>query len=160
MGATRSDTSDSSASAPKWWVAPMVLLFILPLALRLAPVDHGLPRNYVPDTHAVRAALGMVRDKDPVPEVGQYSTYPNLLPYSLIPAYAAWYLGGRVMGEWDSPESYGDALLDHPGLPNLIARLVVVLFGALTTWVVFRAAKAAGLGVGAYCAAWLVASRC
>jgi len=160
MGAKRSDINDRLPSAPKWRAAPICLLFLLPLALRLAPVDHGLPRSYVPDTHAVRAALGMVRDKDPVPEVGQYSTYPNLLPYSLIPAYAAVYLGGRVMGEWDSPEDYGNALLDDPGLPNLIARLVVVLFGVLTTWAVFRGARAAGLGVGAWCAAWLVATGC
>jgi len=102
----------------------------------------------------------MVRDRDPVPPVGRYSTYPNLFPYSLIPAYGAVYLGGRVIGEWESPEDYGDALLDNPGLPNLIARLVVVLFGALTTWVVFRAAQAAGMGVGAWCAAWFVATSC
>jgi hypothetical protein len=102
----------------------------------------------------------MVRDADPIPPVGKYSTYPNLLPYSLIPAFGGVYLGGLAMGEWDSPEAYGEALLQDPGLPNLIARLVVVLFGALTTWVVFRAAQAAGFGVGAWCAAWLVATSC
>jgi hypothetical protein len=70
------------------------------------------------------------------------------------------YIGGRVMGEWDSPDAFGSALLDDPGLPNLIARLVVVLYGALTCWAVFRGARAAGLGVGAWCAAWFVATCC
>ena len=160
MGAKRSDTTNGNTSSPKGRLGPLLLLFLLPLALRLAPVEHGLPRSYVPDTHGVRAALGMVRDADPVPQVGKYSTYPNLFPYSLIPAYGAVYVGGRVIGEWDNPQDYGNELLDNPGLPNLIARLVVVLFGALTTWVVFRAAQAAGLGVGAWCAAWLVATSC
>jgi hypothetical protein len=160
MGAKRSDTTNENSSSPKGRLGSLLLLLLLPLALRLAPVEHGLPRSYVPDTHGVRAALGMVRDMDPVPQVGKYSTYPNLFPYSLIPAYGAVYAGGLVIGEWEDPEEYGDALLDNPGLPNLIARLVVVLFGVLTTWVVFRAAQAAGLGVGAWCAAWLVATSC
>lgn len=160
MGAKRSETTRVPASSLWGRLMPLLLLLLMPLALRVAAVDHGLPRGYVPDTHAVRAALGMVRDKHPVPEVGQYSTYPNLLPYSLIPAYVAVYVGGRVAGDWDGPEAYGDALLDDAGLPNRIARLVVALFGALTTWAVFRAARAAGLGVGAWCAAWLVATAC
>ena len=36
------------------------------LLLRLAPVEHGMPRGYVPDNHMVRNALGMAQDKDPV----------------------------------------------------------------------------------------------
>ena len=42
------------------------LLFLavaaLALFLRLWPIGHGLPRNYVPDTHVVRNALGMAKD--------------------------------------------------------------------------------------------------
>ncbi|MCH2104955.1 MAG: glycosyltransferase family 39 protein [Planctomycetes bacterium] len=160
MGAKRSEPTDGKTPAPRGRLGPLLLLLILPLALRLAPVEHGLPRSYVPDTHGVRAALGMVRDKDPFPPVGRYSTYPNLFPYSLIPAYGAVFVGGLVLGEWENPEEYGEALLDNATLPNLIARLVVVWFGALTTWVVFKTARAAGMGVGAWCAAWLIATSC
>ena len=87
MGSKPSDTTNGNTSSPKGRRGSLLLLLILPLALRLAPVEHGLPHSYVPDTHGVRAALGMVRDADPIPPVGKYSTYPNLLPYSLIPAY-------------------------------------------------------------------------
>jgi hypothetical protein len=160
MGAMRSNNNNSSAATSISRMAALLLLFILPLALRLVPVDHGLPRSYVPDTHAVRAALGMVRDKDPVPPVGKYSTYPNLLPYSFIPAYAAVYVAGHVAGEWESPEAYGGALIGDPGLTNLIARIIVALYGVLTVWAVFRGARAAGLVTGAWCAAWLVATGC
>jgi len=160
MGAKPSETTEGNNSPPLGRAGPLLLLLLLPLALRLAPVEHGLPRSYVPDTHGVRAALGMVRDMDPVPPVGKYSTYPNLFPYSLVPAYGMVFVGGLALGSWESPEEYGEALLDSPGLPNLIARIVVVLFGALTTWVVFKTAQAAGLGVGAWCAAWLVATSC
>ncbi|MDE0891983.1 MAG: glycosyltransferase family 39 protein [Planctomycetota bacterium] len=160
MSATRSTTNDISGATTTSWKAALLLLFILPLALRLVPVDHGLPRSYVPDSHAVRAALGMVRDKDPVPPVGKYSTYPNLLPYTFVPAYAVVYAAGRVSGDWDSPEAYGSALIGDPGLTNLIARLVVVLYGVLTVWAVFKGARAAGLEAGAWCAAWLVATGC
>ena len=160
MGAMRSNNNNSPASASTSRMAGLLLIFILPLALRLVPVDHGLPRSYVPDTHAVRSALGMVRDMDPVPPVGKYSTYPNLLPYTFIPAYAAVYAAGRISGEWENSEAYGDELIGDPGLTNLIARVIVALYGVLTVWAVFRGARAAGLDTGAWVAAWLVATGC
>ncbi|MEM7517286.1 MAG: hypothetical protein AAF368_10225, partial [Planctomycetota bacterium] len=83
-----------------WRLAAFSILFLLPLALRQIPMDHGMPRNYLPDTHVVRQALGMARDKDPAPLVGTYSTYPNLLAYSLLPVYAGQYFTGRALGEW------------------------------------------------------------
>ena len=77
-------------------LAGLVVLFLLPLFLRLRPIDHGQPRNYVPDTHVVRAALGMARDKHPVPPVNRYSSYPNLVPYMLLPLYAAHFALGAA----------------------------------------------------------------
>lgn len=135
-------------------LAALVLLFALPLALRLLPIQHGGLKNYIPDSHIVRGALGMAKDKDLVPPVGKYSHYPNLLPYLLLPAYAAQY----ALGPWENTREYGDHLLDHPEDARLIARLLVALFGALTPWVVFRGARAMGLGRGAWVAAWLVAT--
>ena len=58
---------------PTRWRAlvPIAAVFALALWLRWLPLEHGLPRNYLPDTHAVRAALGMAKDKDLAPPVGQ-----------------------------------------------------------------------------------------
>lgn len=148
------DRSPTSVSPRTWKLAALVLLCALPLALRLLPIEHGGLKNYVPDSHIVRAALGMAKDKDLAPPVGKYSHYPNLLPYMLLPAYAAQY----TFGPWKDAREYGDHLLDHPEGARRIARILVALFGALTPWVVFRGARAMGLQGGAWVAAWLVAT--
>lgn len=139
-------------------LATFLLLFLMPLALRILPLKHGGERGYVPDAHMVRQALGMARDTNPVPPVGKYSTYPNLVPYVALPLYGAQYAVGAMRGEWKDPKEYGDHLLEHPQRAAWIMRLVVALFGAATVWVVYRAARAAGLGTGAWVASWLVAT--
>jgi hypothetical protein len=135
-------------------LAALVLLFALPLALRLLPIEHGGLKNYIPDSHIVRSALGMAKDRDLVPPVGKYSHYPNLVPYLLLPAYGAQY----ALGPWKDAREFGNHLLDHPEDARLVARLLVALFGALTPFVVFRGARAMGLGRGAWVSAWLVAT--
>ncbi len=140
-------------------LAGLAVLFVLPLALRLGPIRHGLPvTSYVPDTHVVRGALGMAKEKNLVPPAGKYSSYPNLLPYLLLPVYGAQYAVGRATGAWGGAGEFGMRLLEDPARAHLPARVLVALFGALTAWVVFRAARAMGLGVGAWAAAWLVAT--
>ncbi|MCZ6597176.1 MAG: glycosyltransferase family 39 protein [Planctomycetota bacterium] len=139
-------------------VVGALLLVFLPTTLRLWPIGHGLPHNYLPDTHIVRGALGMARDKDPFPPAGRYSTYPNLLQYALLPVYAVQYGCGLISGEWAGPDEFGDRLLEEPQLAHIPARYLVELIGALTTWVVFLGARAAGLRGGAWVAAWLVAT--
>lgn len=136
--------------------AAAIVLFVLPLFLRLWPVAHGVPRNYVPDTHVVRSALGMARDKDLAPPVGRYSSYPYLIPYMLLPLYAAHFAVGLAAGDWSGPAEYGEAVSEEPATVHLIARVLVALFGALTPLVVFRAARVCGLQQGAWVAAWLV----
>lgn len=136
----------------------MLVLFVLPLALRLASIDHGLPRSYVPDTHMVKNALGMARDKDPFPPVGRYSTYPYLVPYMLLPVYAGQYAVGRATGRWAGAQEFGTRAMLEPETVQLPARVLVAVLGALTAWVVYRTARCAGLRVGAWVAAWLVAT--
>ncbi len=135
-----------------------VVLLVLPLALRLIPIGHGMPRNYVPDTHVVRGALGMAKDRTLAPPIGTYSTYPNLVPYTLLPVYAVQYAAGRATGAFGGAEEFKLQVALNPERVHLPARVVVALFGALTAWVVFRGARAAGLGAGAWVAAWLVAT--
>lgn len=154
-----SSTPPAATAPPRRrpWAA-LVLLCALPLVLRALPVGHGLPRNYVPDSHVVRSALGMLRDRDPVPPVGRYSTYPNLLPYLLVPVYAGHFAFGLARGEWAGPAEYGDALSADPSPAHLLARWLVLLFGAATPWVIFRLARELGLARGAWVAALLVAT--
>ncbi len=138
--------------------AAFLLLVFLPLALRVFPIQHGGERGYVPDGHMVRQALGMARDRDLVPPVGKYSKYPNLVPYVSIPVLGAQYAAGLARGEWKNAREYGDHLLEHPQRAAHAVRLVVAIFGALTAWAAFRAARAAGMRAGAWIAAWLVAT--
>lgn len=134
----------------------LALLVALPLALRLAPIGHGMPRNYVPDAHAVRAALGMAKDKNLVPEVGRYSTYPYLLPYSLLPVFAAEYVLGRANGSWSSSAEFGQRVLEDPGVVHLPARVVVAVLACLAPLFAFLALRAAGAREGAWIGAWLL----
>jgi hypothetical protein len=141
--------------APRW--AALVVLLLLPLALRLAPIRHGLPAtSYVPDTHVVRGALGMAKEKTLVPPSGAYTSYPYLLPYLLLPVYGAEYAVGRATGAWSGTGEFGMRLLEEPGRAHLPARILVALFGALTPFAMFRLARACGLRTGAWVAAWLV----
>lgn len=140
-------------------LAGLLLLFLLASLLRFAPIRHGLPATaYVPDSHIVRGALGMAKDKELVPPAGAYTSYPYLLPYLLLPIYGAEYAAGRVTGAWAGAGEFGMRLLEQPELAHLPARLLVALLGALTPWLIFRAARSMGLDRGAWIAAWLVAT--
>ena len=154
---TPSPAEGTSERAPGHLLA-FVILFALPLFLRLWPIEHGLPENYLADTHVVKNALGMARDKNPVPPSGQYSTYPYLLPYLLLPVYAGEYAYGRATGEWSGSGEFKQRVLEDPALVHLPARILLALLCALTPLVVYRGARAAGLRGGAWVAAWLVST--
>lgn len=147
----------SDAPGPRPLVV-LILLVIMPMVLRLAPIDHGMPRNYVADTHFVRNALGMARDRNPVPPVGRYSTYPNLLPYMLLPVFAVEYGVGRAMGEWGSAQEFGHRLMEEPELAHLPARIFVALLASLAPLFVFLTARTLGMRGGAWVAGYLVAT--
>jgi hypothetical protein len=138
------------------WLAAGILA--VALFLRVWPIDHGLPRRYVPDDHAIKNALGMARDRDLLPAMGTYSTYPYLVSYALLPLYAGQYALGRIQGRWGGVDEYGELLLDAPGLAQRPARLLVGVLGALTALAVLAVAREAGLGIGAPLAAWLTAT--
>ena len=148
-------TPDSSRRSTR---LGLLLILVVSLGLRLWPIDHGMPANYVPDTHIVRSALGMAKDKNPVPKVGEYSTYPNVLPYMLLPVYGMQYAGGRVAGEWGGAEEFKQHALEHPEDVHLPARVLVAGLSALLPLVAYGAARAMGLTLGAWIAAWLAAT--
>ncbi len=134
----------------------LLVLFLVPLFVRLWPIEHGFPRNYVPDSSVSRAALSMARDREFAPPSGRYTQYPNLLPYLLVPVYAAEYALGRSSGAWQDSKEFGAHMLEHPEDAQRPARILVALLGALTPLLVFGAARAAGMQRGAWIAAWLV----
>jgi hypothetical protein len=138
--------------------AGLLVLLGLSLGLRLWPIDHGLPRSYVPDTHVVRNALGMARDRDPVPPANAYSSYPYLVAYMLLPVYAGEYAAGRALGAWGGAQEFGMRAVEDPAISQLPARILVAVLGALTPLAIFGAARAAGLKLGAWVAAWLAAT--
>ena len=141
------------------WIAGLVLLGVLPLFLRLWPIEHGAPHpEYVPDTHVVRGALGMAQTKDLAPPAKTFSTYPYGLAFVLMPVYAVDFVAGKALGQWSSGEEYGDRLRQDPWRAHVLARVVFAVLSALTPVLIFRAARAAGLGVGAWAAGWLSAT--
>lgn len=149
------DSPETPRPPTRWWL-PILLLVLPAFALRGAAANHGFPRGYVPDTHMVRSALGMAQSRNPVPEVGTYSTYPYLVPYMLLPVYGVQFAWGRVDGQWGGAEEFATRAKLDPSLVQGPARYLVAFLGALAPWLVFLAARAAGAGLGAWVAGYLV----
>lgn len=159
-GGPASPTQAPSPSSGPWgWSSRalgLFLLILLPFGLRLGAADHGFPDNYVPDTHVVRGALGMAKDKHPVPPAGMYSSYPNLLPYTLLPIYATQYALGRATGAWSGSGEFAQAVAAEPWRVHLPARLWIASLGAAAAFFTYRGLRAAGLRSGAWFGAYLV----
>ncbi len=139
--------------------AKLVLaLVLLALGLRLASIGHGLPRRYVPDHHMIKRSLVMASERDLAPPISAEMSYPYLVPYLLLPTYAAEYALGKVAGRWENPQEFQREVTLDPALLHIPARAWMALFGALTAWAVYRAARAAGLERGALAAGYFSAT--
>ena len=136
----------------------LLMLFLLGAGMRLASIQHGGPDNYLPDTHVVRNALGMAKDKHPIPPSGRYSTYPYLLSYSLLPIYAGQYALGRAQGDWANAEEFKSAVMTDPWRVHLPARIWLALLAAGAPLFVFLGLRRCGLGAGAIWGAVLLAT--
>lgn len=137
----------------------VLLIGGLSCALRLWPIGHGAPTpDFVPDTHVVRNALHMLGDEDLVPPANAHSSYPYLLPYLLLPVYAADFLWGSLQGEWSGGDEYGRFLKEFPWRAHLLARVLLALIAASAPCFVLMAARAAGMRAGAWIAAALCAT--
>ena len=139
--------------------AKLVLaLVLLALGLRLAPIGHGLPRRYVPDHHMIKRSLVMASERDLAPPISAEMSYPYFVPYLLLPTYAAEYALGKAAGQWGNAQDFQRAVTLDPGLLHIPARAWMALFGALTAWATYRAARAAGLERGALAAGFFSAT--
>lgn len=119
------------------WLAVVVLA----VGVRLIGLDHGLPHRFVPDTHMVRGALGMAKSKDLAPPAGTFTSYPYLMPYLLLPCYAALYGVGRVTGEYANAADFGDKVTDDPTPLYLIAHAWILALGVLGVVLAVRLAR-------------------
>ncbi|MBK9384373.1 MAG: phospholipid carrier-dependent glycosyltransferase [Planctomycetes bacterium] len=120
-------------------------LFLGALLLRVVALPQGgPPHDYVPDEHAVRAALAMLEARDPLLRDGSPSSYPHLLPWLIAPLEALLYLGARARGAVASPEEFGAQLAVEPWPAFLVARALCALLGALTALVAVRLARRLG----------------
>jgi len=129
---------------------PLRAAMLVLAALMFLSLAHGLPQRYVPDDHAVRAALGIARDLGEhkvdtlqalVPPSGQYTTYPYLLPYADLAAVGVRYAVGRVTGRWHGTGEFGEAVLEDPTLAWLPARIVSALLALLVPLGTYWAAR-------------------
>ncbi len=137
------------------------LLLLLAAGLRFWGLDHGLPRNYVPDTTVARAALSLGAGTKPFRGEPLPTQYPYLVPYGLFAIYGAWYAGGRVIGTFDGPRDFEAYALSHPEVFFLVARTATALAGTLMVLLVVLAGRrltspAGALAAGAFTATSLV----
>lgn len=145
--------------SPRRLLLGVLLIGALSCALRLWPIGHGAPTpDFVPDTHVVRNALHMLGDRDPVPPANAYSSYPYLLPYLLLPVYAADFVWGSIQGAWSGGDEYGRFLKEFPWHAHLLARVLLALIAATAPLFVLLAGRAAGMRTGAWIAAALCAT--
>lgn len=145
--------------SPRRLLLGVLLIGALSCALRLWPIGHGAPTpEFVPDTHVVRNALHMLGDEDLVPPANAYSSYPYLLPYLLLPVYAADFVWGSLQGEWSGGDEYGRFLKEAPWHAHLLARVLLALIAASAPLFILMAARAAGMRAGAWIAAALCAT--
>ncbi len=128
------------------------------VVLRVVAIDHSLPYKFVADTHVVRGALGMASTRDLAPPAGTFTSYPYLLPYLLLPEYAALYAAGRALGAYESAEDFGAKITDDPTPVCLIARALVVLFGIVGVLLAYRVGKRVLGRAQGLLAAYLVAT--
>ena len=125
-------------------------------ALRLAGAFHDLPFSYFGDElHLTKRAMAMGGgDLNP-----HWFNKGALLLYVLLGLYGAFYVAGRLLGRFASPEAFGAFFLADPGPFLLIGRLLVVACGAAMIWLTARlAARALGDRGAALAAALAVAA--
>lgn len=116
----------------------LLLILLLALLLRLVNVRFGLPDLLAADENfLVNHALGFGNgDLNP-----HFFNYPALQMYLLFAVYVVLYVAGRLMGAWGSGWDFAVAYFRDPTLLQTSGRLLTVLLGAATVWLVFRLAE-------------------
>lgn len=117
-----------------------ILIFILIVAfvIRVWGSSFGLPYNYHFDEQFyVNTALAL---GDGVLNNPPYN--PTGLSNILFPQFAAYYLVGKIIGEFSSPQVFEAVFRTDPTIFYLLARLTVIVFGAATILALFLLGRA------------------
>lgn len=117
---------------------PLLLILLVALLFRLVNVRFGLPDLLAADEgFLVNHALGFGNgDLNP-----HFFNYPALQMYLLFAVYVVLYVAGRLLGAWGSGWEFAVAYFRDPTLLQTSGRLLTVLLGAATVWLVFRLAE-------------------
>ncbi len=127
-------------SARSW-----LLLVLLPaLLLRLWNIHY--PAWKVPDEQFVIDRALLLGHEGPNPH---WFAYPSFFLYILFATDAAFYLAGRLLGIFVSPEDFARFYFAHPLPLHLIGRSLAMVFGLASLVVIFRIGRHWwGYGVG------------
>jgi hypothetical protein len=108
------------------------------LALRLLPLEYGLPHTLYYDEGRYVSQAARVGSHGLRPASYDYGPF---YPYVLAGAFAGIYGTGHLFGDWDSPEAFQDFYFREPGVFYAAARGVSAVAGALAALVLLAAGR-------------------
>ncbi len=113
------------------------IVLVAAAAVRIVAVfGQGLPECFFPDeVNAVQRSLAFGVRKSLNPE---WFNKPALAYYLWFVLYGGFYVVGRAVGQFGSPDEFGVWAIDHVGPFVLIGRLMATAFGILTVWLTYR----------------------
>src|SRR3972149_12251696 len=114
---------------------PLLAICLLALGLRLLGLAYGLPGVYNPEeTPILNRALAFAKG-DPNPH---NFVYPSLYFYTLFGWEALFFVGGRIVGLFDSLAAFQREFFIDPSRHFLAARAFSVVCGTATVLAVYR----------------------
>lgn len=128
-------THGHSRRAVDW---PLLLILLIAFLFRLVNVRFGLPDLLAADeAFLVNHALGFGQgDLNP-----HFFNYPALQMYLLFALFGLVFAAGRLTGQWNGGWDFAVAHFRDPSLLQTAGRLLTVVLGAATVWLVFRLAE-------------------
>ncbi len=117
---------------------PLLLILLIALLFRLVNVRFGLPDLLAADeSFLVNHALGFGSgDLNP-----HFFNYPALQMYLLFALFGVVFVAGRLAGQWNGGWDFAVAYFRDPSLLQTAGRLLTVVLGTATVWLVFRLAE-------------------
>ena len=112
------------------------VILIVAFLIRLIPVDYGLPLRLFGDEYIHLAnALKMMDQKT---LFLSFSYLPPLVSYLLMPFISLYGLIGMIFGGFSGLEGFKEFVLLNSEQFLIFTRLISIVFGALTVWLLFK----------------------
>jgi len=124
----------------------LTTIMLLAMAVRGWGIDFGLPYIYHPDEpNYVRTAINMVKSGDLHPH---FFNFPSFLFYANALTYEACYRIGKLIGVLESKNDLAAPQINvmasgitHSPWTFVVGRLITMLLGLATVWLVYLAAR-------------------